>query len=107
MNDTQTLLVWEQVPEQVTLYILPNSTLDEADHAILALADGCYINSGDYTSEEEDALAHINDALCENDAHVSEERRGTRWSGRWALNRRDSPLIEARITHVYKSGFIL
>lgn len=95
---TYTLLIWEQVPDDTFLYLIPNNLADQYRH-FLVEAHQHLINS----SEMNDGMKFLNTALSkENPEEGFEKYQGV------LLHYKTQERIEDKhITHVYLSGFVL
>lgn len=82
-----TLLIWEEVPESVKLYLIPNKVADTCREE-LEIANGTYVNNDDNAG-----LYFLDTALEAGGSLAQYETR--------------SALAYVNITHVYVSGFIL
>jgi hypothetical protein len=60
-----TLLIYESIPEQTQLFLLPNDTLTEDDENILARAHGTICGVVDADEEGEEAVNVIEDLISE------------------------------------------
>lgn len=99
-----TLVIWEQVPEQTDLYLIPNSEIDEEMRGILQRAHNKLINADE---DVEDALK-LNAALSDTKYDVEEQYKP--YHGRFAHHKVDKdtgPVIDTAVTHVYLSGWYL
>jgi hypothetical protein len=110
-DTTYTLLIWEEIPENTRLVVIPNNTLDESDLKVLTKAHGKYINNED-DPESYKALNCINNALCQNAEHLDKEHPvGSKWAQRWkdhySREGEFPPVLDKIITRVYLCGFIL
>lgn len=103
-----TLLIWEEVPERTSLFLIPNTVLTEEERKILHTAHGHHINADEVTKEEDKALSYINDALCENKEHCSPSSKRGGWATKWHKHKtEDRPLENVGVTHVYRCGFVM
>lgn len=108
-----TLLIYEQVPEEMSLYLIPSSKLSAADNAVLYAANNKYGNTINLTKEQQNALDAIGAALCP-EKHRDDDNYFNigipyAWRCKWAQYQVvgiDGP-IEAEIERVYRCGFIL
>lgn len=95
-----TLLVWEEIPEDRALYLIPNEVADKY-RPYLTEAQNRFINS-DVTNGGMDFL---NTALAdEAPAPGFEEHLGVLRSYKIDLS---TPLENTSITHVYLSGWVM
>ena len=94
-----TLLIWEENPENVSLYLIPNEIADRHRHHFEA-AHGKMINCDDMS----EGMEFINIAL-----QSSEDTDGAPFAGIFQAYKVDGekPLTGVMITSVYKSGFVL
>lgn len=103
-----TLLVWEQLPETSSLYLIPNSEIDEEMRATLALAHGKLINCDDLTDEQSEAINRLTNILSVEPEYVDKNYKGTKWDSTWAKYQLpDGEPTMTVITHVYKTGWVL
>lgn len=100
-----TLLIWEEIPEETKLYVIPNEVADKFKH-YLAKAQGNFINGRDWETNE--GLKFLNTALSEEDDSVPEpgfeEHKGIFAQYKTRIH---TPLTEQHITAVYHTGFLL
>lgn len=108
---TYTCLIWEEVPENTKLYLIPNDQLDDGDHAILTVAQGNFINAINQTPEQNEALTCVANALCEKEEFLDEEHlKGTKWAMRFVSFKKDitnSPITGVLVDRIYHCGFLL
>lgn len=118
MNNTNTLLIWEEIPEDTTLYLLPSEVADKYLD-LLTQAHNKFINFSDYN----EGLAFLNAALCdeehiddneyfEDENGISNKTPGIKAKKEWrcifAKYKVDESLpLEANISRVILSGFAL
>lgn len=107
-----TLIVYEQRPEEISFYLIPNEVIDQRQRELLALAHNVLVNSDD-ANEGTDFLAA---ALAEKKEDCFE---GTPEADKCIFHKfkydiGSGPIgvrIDIRmndlITHMYYSGFIL
>src|SRR5277367_1820507 len=69
---THTLFIWEQVPEQLDTYLIPNGEMTREMSDALKVANGCYMNATKLTDEQEAALQYLNYALVSQE-HKTED----------------------------------
>lgn len=99
--NTYTLLIWEIVPEQTELYLIPNDVADKY-RSYLTAAHHKLINA----SEMNEGLAFLNAATCKKEEYV--EADWIDFACVLSQYRQDQAVpIEAEITKVYLSGFML
>jgi len=104
-NLPQTLLIWENIPEDSSMYLIPNEVADPIRHHLKAAA-GHYINSAMELSEEtEMGLQYVNTALNKKEyakpglEDIAESLTSYKV---------ESGAIEGKvITSVYQMGFLL
>jgi hypothetical protein len=96
------LLVWEEVPEETKLYLIPGEVAEKYE-GFLKDAHGNYINTVGW--EDHHGLFFLNTALGEEVPEKGYEE----YLGVLRDYKVDSsaPLTDANITTVYVSGFIL
>lgn len=80
---TYTLLIWEEIPENTSLYLIPNNILSEEQAALLKDANGKVINCNDQC----DSLDFLNVALVE-EKYKDDEKYWANFScgGGWSTN---------------------
>lgn len=101
-NKTYTLIIWEEIPEQTKLFIIPNEVADKYRH-FLDQAHNTYIN----INEMNDGLCFLNYAVNKNnDNEEEEDNKHKNLFLQYQINY-DMPLINQNITYVYHSGFVL
>jgi hypothetical protein len=100
MDNTYTLLVWELVPEDTDLYLIPNEIADQYREYFVA-AHNKQINCDDMN----DGLRFLNTALGEDTAEENFED----YLGLFVeyKQKKSVPLTNQLITNVYLSGFVL
>ena|SRR5271165_1990528 len=102
---THTLLIWQLLPEETVLYLIPNDKLSEEQFEYLEQAQNKMLNA----SHMNDGLRFLNTALCEDYAEKGFEKyRGCLREYKWEDNSEaitDRPDIS--ITNVFLSGFVL
>jgi len=96
-----TLLVWEEVPENHTFYLIPDSVVVTEFRKWLNEAHGHFINS----DETNDGMKFLNTALAESDPEKGFETH----LGIFRKYKHTSkgPIVNKHITHVYLSGFVM
>lgn len=98
-----TLIIWENVPESLTLYIIPNEIADKYRN-FLEQAHGTYINSG----KENEGTNFVNNAIAEG---KYEEYEGSNedYHGLFASYKvnGEAPVAGVDINYVYYTGFLL
>lgn len=105
---TFTLLVWEEVPEALNFYLIPDDNLDDEDREVLALVQGCYINSTSTSAEQDDALDCINAALTENPKFLPPRHpQGSKWACRFKDYKREAGPLNVCVSAIVKCGFFL
>lgn len=101
--NTNTLLVWEENPEKIVFYLIPNEVADKY-RTQLAEAHGTYINS----SSENDATSFVSGAVSESeydpDCGSPEETHGIFNS--YKLEGTD-PIMGVNVNSIYHVGFLL
>lgn len=116
MSDTHTLIVWEEVPDNVKFILIPNAHLTLSDHELFKLASGKYINADDMTDEQDFAINCISYGLTTEDyvddipPEIPEFYRGglVQYIVHQRENGKSHPVIEGKtITYVYCCGFYL
>lgn len=104
---TYTLLIWENVPEDTKLYVVPNDEITDEQRRYLNEADGKIIGYADMCK----GLEFLNAALCSKEEWCADEAP-KEWRCIWA-----NKLVAERgqaygdrgisITRVYVSGMAL
>jgi hypothetical protein len=87
-DNTYTLLIWDMIPEEQSLYLIPNSDIDAGDRELLERAHRNYVN---IICDDEDAAIQLSEWLADADFP----------------NVGDTPITGHTITHVYASGFMM
>lgn len=104
-ENTYSLLVWEEIPENTTFVLIPNNVANiYRNH--LEQAHNKFINSDD----ENDGMRFLNAALMDNPEDAWDDYSKTHASVLAQYKRADrggSPIVNVYITHVYLSGFVL
>lgn len=105
---TFTLLIWEEIPESIKLYVIPDANLDDDDRKVLEAVQGNYINEVGLTDEEHDALNCINAALTENPEHLPKEHPAdSKWACRFQDYKQEMGPLGVVISRVVQCGFLL
>ena len=73
---TYSLLVWDNVDADLLFFVIPDHVLSADDLLVLAAADGRYVNAGDNTDEQENALQHVSDWISEDCSRVGDPKNG-------------------------------
>ena len=111
MAKTYTLLMWEEVPEDTKLFLLPNDTIDDEALQVLRKANGKYINHVDATKADLDALNCIGNAVCSTAEYLDDDHPvGSKWALRWTgcLHEEGTGPIEGKtITAVFCAGILV
>lgn len=85
---SQTLVVYEEIPESLSMYIIDNDEIDEERRELLEQCNGKYSDSSESTEDDEEILAELREIL---DMYEPEP----------------DPIHEVNITHVYHTGIVL
>lgn len=93
---THTLLVWLEIPESSSAYVIPTDKLTDEERAALELANNHYINEAKTPKKIEAALELLGARI--NGPEGS--------GGAWTDYKTDFP-IHLTIEHAYLSGFLL
>ena len=95
------LLIYEEVPENTRLFIIPNEKITDEQQAVLEACHNKFVNQDDQT-EEMDVLAEL---ICKEKKHC---RKGATHACQWAgyEHSNDQPL-KYTVTRIFISGFIL
>lgn len=107
-----TLLIYENIPENTNLYLIPNEMLTTQQLDLMKQANGKYANS----DEENDDMAFLNAALCDTPEYLAEDapdyaldlnRVGV--FVQYLVGERgvENPIEGVNITRVFMSGFVL
>lgn len=123
------LLIWQEVPENIKLYLIPNDEIDPEARKVLETVHGYYINASNTNKEIEEALSLVDcalvssgerkqyeeeggDAFGSRGVFDSEEQVPERWKGCWGdykvfdeQSKREQ--VNGTITNVYVSGFLM
>jgi hypothetical protein len=67
MAKTNTLLIWENVPENTVLFLVPNTEITPEQRKMLQTCAGHYSNESGASEEVEDALEKVGDLLSKPD----------------------------------------
>lgn len=104
MNAVSVLLIWEEVPEDTKLYVIPNDVAEKYRH-YLTEAHGNMINHTGW--ENNKGLLFLNTALADQGDGVA-EKGFEEYLGIFARYKvsLESPLKNQNITTVYHSGFL-
>ena len=97
-----TLLVWEEVPEDTKMYLIPNEVANKYRHWFEE-AHGRYINR----DENNDGMDFLNYALSKDkwaEGYPMEEHAGVLADYQVKMG---SPIVDTHITSVYHSDFCL
>lgn len=94
---SHSLLIWEEVPENTKLYLIPNDEIETDERVHLQAAHGYFINLSNQPKDAELALEVINQMLDGDWAKYLVYNVG-------ADEKR--PEIVGTITNVYLCGFI-
>lgn len=96
-----TLLVWEVVPEDTFMYLIPNDIATKYSH-FLNNAHNKFINANDMAPGLNFLCYALSDERC-NDLEYQ------KYQGIFMQYKHDikNPIVNKTITHVYLSGFML
>lgn len=100
---TYTLLVWEEIPENTKMFMIPNEIADKYRN-YLEEAHNRYIN----IDETNDGMNFLNYALAKEkwaEGYPMEEHTGV--FADYEVNFKNNPISNVQITFVYHSGFCL
>lgn len=102
-----TLIVYEEIPENTKLFLVPNDEINSKQREMLAKVAGCFIN----TETQIDECNWLSNILCKKKSHCA------RWSNdddhsdwcAWSKHQKESDVqIEGVvITNVIVTGFVL
>jgi hypothetical protein len=103
-----TLLVWEQIPEGSTIYLITDPEIDTEIGATLKAAHGKLMDSDDLTDKQSEAINRLNNLLSLDPEYVDAKHKGTKWDSAWAKYKlpEGEPTMTA-VTYVYKTGWVL
>lgn len=102
MANTYSLLIWETVPEETDLYLIPNDVITDGLRNVLEGAHHKFINQDD----DVDNTNKVSVALTNNPEYASEQYK--QYLGLFVDYKViDSKPVSANITNVYLTGFIL
>jgi hypothetical protein len=97
---SHTLLIWEKVPEDTEMYLIPNEVFDLYE-GYMKEAQNHFINSDNMN----EGMAFLNTALGEEEAEAGMcEYLGIFRQYKVSVK---EPLLDKNITAVYLSGFVL
>lgn len=105
-----TLILWEEVPENLTLYLVPDEGLTPEDEELLLLTHGHLINASDVPEDVGVALDTLSDALTDRDDCLSERNPpGSRWAKRFAKYKIEGGRLPegTLISKVIKTGYYM
>ncbi len=107
-TQTYTLLIFELHPEDIKLYRIPNSEIDDEARAVLELAHGEYVGLRNTSEEIEEAICKLNVALSENEESW-DPGIDKRWHGCWSAYfiPNKMRIKNTMITSVYLTGYVL
>lgn len=98
---TQTLLIWETVPESTDLYLIedPPEELDKCH--------GLYVNGTDMTEEQTEVMLKVSDRLAEKKDYCMnpDSPDATSWKDK-KLNKEKIELIQGPV-RIIQCGFLL
>lgn len=109
-SQSQSLLIWEEVPETVHLYLVPDEIITQEQRELLKEAHQNYINARG--SENNRGLAFLNAAFYggeEGQSGVDGEFESVVgiFKNYKVENSPGQPLLGQHITNVYQAGFLL
>jgi len=79
MGESYVLIIWQEIPESLKLYLVPSSKIDEEQMALLDKVNGKYVNSDDMCDE----LEFIQTILAEDHEYVYEKSPYKKWGCLW------------------------
>lgn len=103
MGETYTLLIWEMLPEEVSMYVIPNSVIDEEKREILNKSHKKIINCDDDTENTNILSSMIAESKEYADPSI-DEKLLTIWG---QYEEECSKPLDKVITNVYWSGFYM
>jgi hypothetical protein len=101
-TNTYTLLIWELIPEETHVYLIPN-TVAENWRGELRNANHSFLNN----DVETYGMSFLNAALCADRTCVDEGHKDVAGIFASYLQPKNWQLEDKLITHVYLSGFVL
>lgn len=112
---SSTMIIWEEVPENTKLYVIPNDMISDSDREVIQKCQGHYINFNNYDESVNEALNCLCNALSPIDKPGYLAPDHLDWACRYSMymmcgNDRESnykPIEGVNITHVYLCGFIM
>jgi|WetSurMetagenome_2_1015567.scaffolds.fasta_scaffold1443765_1 hypothetical protein len=101
-KNTFTLLIWEEVPEDTKLFLIPNEDLPEQYREVFTAAQDKFINS-------DDDVDATNQICCMLGKPEHSDPRHLAVAGTLCCYQLDKsePIVGKVITHVYYTGFML
>jgi len=99
--NTFTVVVWEEIPENTTLYLIPNEIINNNIRDVLRMAHGHFVNQTD-SEEGEYAALKLSDAFGEKESASDPE-----WGGKFKEYKFDGAIENKTVTHIYVSGFLM
>jgi hypothetical protein len=101
MNGPYTLLIYEEVPENTRLFLIPNEEITDEQDKVLKACQNKFVNSDDHT-DEMDTLSEL---IAKKKEHC---RDGSKHACLWGdyEEGKEKPL-KGTITRVFISGFML
>lgn len=107
--ETYTVIVWEQIPEELDVYVVPNSTLLVQERELLAHAHMKYGNMVGLSPDAEIALMALLAAFCEKAEHLPDEHpEGSTWALRFVKYKQEALEVDNKIiTAIIQTGWIL
>jgi hypothetical protein len=106
MKEGYTLLIWEEVPEDISTYLIPNGEMTTELQNALTIANGCFANASGNTQEEDDALNLLNNA-CAPPKYKNSKMVNSPDIHKFKREIVKGALIQEHITLVCVSGFIM
>lgn len=104
--ETYTLLIWEEVPEDTKLYLIPNERVG-GHRILLNMSQNHMINGGDVEEHVAASINGIQALISPTREFIPEEnlKLACLWS-EFKVDRA-KPIANKVITHVYFTGFLL
>ncbi len=121
-NETYTLLVYEEIPDDLITALIPNSWLTDKDRELFEFAAGKYVNGDDLSAEDIDRLNLLSAGFHAENADDSTPNKWVGGLEKFVVFRRSENrsfndrefgkhnsgmMVGKTITAVYVTGFVL
>ncbi len=105
-TQTYTLVIWEEVPENIQLWLIPDKAINDEDRKVLDEAQITYINS----DENIEATKLLSDAFASEKDNCQDP--GSIWACRWKQyfygdRAKAAPIKDVKVSHVYLTGWFM